>query len=178
MKKNIVNRYNIKRIFVTILLIIIGFVMQTTLIQQIQIADVTPNLVLILVVFISYVNDVYFGIVTGMVFGFLVDCQYGAVIGVCMFAYLLIGYFCGILNRVRYRGDYLIPLGMIVVSEVVYSVTIYAMDFLLRGRLNVKFYLGRVIIPEIVYTVVLAILLYGLISRLYENKKERGGNTL
>ena len=133
---------------------------------------------LILVVFIAYVNNVYYGITVGMISGFLIDCQYGSVIGVCMLAYVIIGYFCGVFNRVFYKGDYLVPLAMVVGSEFVYSIAIYATDYLLRGRLNIKFYIGKVIMPEIAYTLVIAILLYGVIAKLYENKEEKGGNVL
>lgn len=178
MKESFFNKKNLKRIGITALLIIIGFVLQTTLIQEIQIADIAPNLMLILVVFIAYVNDVYYGIAVGMISGFLIDCQYGSVIGVCMLAYVIIGYFCGVFNRVFYKGDYLVPLSMVVGAEIVYSVAIYAMDYLLRGRLDIKFYIGNVILPEIVYTLIIAVLLYGVIAKIYENKEEKGGNVL
>jgi rod shape-determining protein MreD len=178
MKKNVINKLMIKKVLITIILIFVGFILQTTLLQEIQLADVSPNLLLVIVVFIAYTNDVYFGMVTGMICGFLIDCQYGSVIGICMLAYVVIGYFCGILNRVFYKGDYLIPLGMIAISEVFYSVVIYVMDYLLRGRLDIKFYIGKVMVPEMVYTLVIAVILYGVIAKLYENEKEKGGDVL
>ena len=109
MKRSKINKESVKKAVITILVIMISFVLQTTVIQSIQIADVAPNLILIIVVFIAYTNDVYVGMTTGMVCGLLIDCQYGAVIGLCMLAYVIIGYICGGLNRVYYRGDYLIP---------------------------------------------------------------------
>jgi rod shape-determining protein MreD len=178
MKRNTIDKDKIKKSLITVLLIMVGFVLQTTLVQSIAIADVVPNIMLLLVVLISYVNNVYVGIVTGMTCGFIVDCQYGSVIGVCMLAYVLIGYFCGTLNRVYYKGDYLIPLGMVAVSELLYSLVIYVTDFLLRGRLNIGFFIKKVVMPELVYTVFIAVFMYGLICRLYKSKEDKGGNVL
>ena len=40
---------------------------------------------------------------------------------------------------------------------------------MIRGRINVFFYLGRIIIPEMIYTVIFAVFLYQL--NYYVNKK-------
>ncbi|MBE5935941.1 MAG: rod shape-determining protein MreD [Lachnospiraceae bacterium] len=178
MKKSTINKENVKKTIITILLVFVGYILQTTLLQHMQVADVSPNLMLVLVVFIAYVNNVYVGMATGMACGFLIDCQYGAVIGMCMLAYVIIGYFCGVLNRVYYKGDYLIPLGMVAISELIYSVVIYVMDFLLRGRLDIGFYIRKVVLPEMVYTLLIAVFVYGIVCKLYKSKEDKGGNVL
>ena len=55
MKTNKVNKLKIKKIIVTILMIIICFLLQTTLVQNIRVAGVIPNLMLLVVVFLIFV---------------------------------------------------------------------------------------------------------------------------
>lgn len=172
------NKEKIKKYVITFILIIHGFLFQTTLMQSIKIADISPNLVLVLVVFIAYINGVYTGMISGILFGVLMDFQYGALIGIYMLTFLLIGYFCGQFSRVFYKGDYIVPLVMVSVSEVVYSLIVFLTDYLLRGRLNIKFYFGKIMFPELIYTLVIAVFIYGVICFLYKDNSQKGDNIL
>ncbi len=178
MKTNRNNNIKIKKIVITILIVVICFLLQTTLVQNIRVAGVIPNLMLLVVVFISYLNGVYYGMTVGMTVGLLFDFLYASLIGINMLAFLLIGYFCGLLSRLYRSGNYLIPLVMVSISEFIYGVITYFTDFLLRGKLNIGYYFGKVMLPELVYTIVVGILLYGLVCLMYEDRDLKGGNIL
>ena len=178
MKNNRTNKKKIKKTIITILMIVVCFLLQTTLVQNIRVAGVIPNLMLLVVVFIAYLNSVYDGMTVGIVVGLLFDSLYASLIGVNMLAFLLIGYFCGLLSRLYRNGNYLIPLVMISISEFVYGIITYFTDFLLRGKLNIGYYFGKVILPELVYTIVVGILLYGFVCWMYEDRDLKGGNIL
>lgn len=178
MRTNKARNLKIKKILVTIVIVIISFLLQTTLFQNLRVAGVLPNLMLLVVVFISFLNGVYYGMTVGISVGILIDFLYGSLIGINMLAFLLIGYFSGMLNRLYRRGNYLIPLGLVVISEFVYTIVTYLTDYLLRGRLNIGYYLGKVMFPEIVYTLVVGILIYGIICWMYEDRDLKGGNIL
>lgn len=178
MKNNRTNKKKIKKTIITILMIVVCFLLQTTLVQNIRVAGVIPNLMLLVVVFIAYLNSVYYGMTVGIVVGLLFDFLYASLIGVNMLAFLLIGYFCGLLSRLYRNGNYLIPLVMISISEFVYGIITYFTDFLLRGKLNIGYYFGKVILPELVYTIVVGILLYGFVCWMYEDRDLKGGNIL
>lgn len=172
------NKGTIKKYTITFVLIILGFLLQTTVIQSIKIADISPNLVLVLVVFIAYINGVYTGMISGILFGLLMDFQYGSLIGIYMLIFLLIGYFCGQLSRVFYKGDYIVPLSMVCASDLLYSLIVFLTDYLLRGRLNVKYYFGSIMFPELIYTLVISVFTYGVICFLYKDNDQKGDNIL
>ena len=173
-----VRNLKIRRVLITIVLIIISFLLQTTLFQNIRIAGILPNLMFLIVVSISFLNGVYYGMTVGIIVGMLFDFLYSSLIGINMLAFLLIGYFCGIFSRLYRRGNYFIPLVMISISELIYGIITYVTDFLLRGRLNIGYYIGKVMLPELVYTVVLGIFIYGLLCWMYEDRDLKGGNIL
>lgn len=173
-----ISKLRIKRVLITIVMVIICFLLQTTLLQNIRVAGVIPNLMLLVVTYIAFLNGVYFGITTGITVGLLYDCMYGSLIGINMLAFLLIGYFSGMCSRLYRRGNYIIPIILIAIGESIYGIVTYLTDYLLRGKLNIGYYLGKVMLPEFVYTVVFGILIYGFVCLMYEDSELKGGNIL
>ena len=46
------------------------------------------------------------------------------------------------------------------IGDLLYGLSVYALQFLLRGRLGRGTYLYRIILPEIFYTVILTLIVY------------------
>lgn len=70
-----------KRRIVMILLIFFGFILQSTLLKQIAIANISPNLLLILTVSFGLMRGKKEGMFTGFLCGFLSDLMYGDILG-------------------------------------------------------------------------------------------------
>lgn len=157
-----------KRYVSMFLLIIICFLLQTTIFRFLQLANVIPNLLLILTAVSGFMYGRRLGMFSGVLCGLLMDLLYGNVIGLCILILVLIGYVNGIANKFYFKDDMVIPLLAIALSDLVYGFLYYSCNFLLRGRLNLFFYLKSVMIPEMVYTVLLGIILYKLIHWLDE----------
>lgn len=155
-----------KRIVSIILVIIICFVLQTTIFQTLSLADVSPNLLLIVTVAYGYMSGEKEGIWVGLICGLLMDLFFGSVVGLYALFLMIIGFLNGILNKIYYTDDLIIPLVIISVSDLLYDFFYYVVEFLLRGRLNFLFYVRRIIIPEMVYTVLISVVLYKLLHTL------------
>lgn len=155
-----------KRYGIMIIVIILCFLLQSTFFQALALADVVPNLLLIITVASGYLRGRKEGIIIGLLCGFIIDFMYGDVIGVCALIYMLIGYLNGIVNMLFFRDVLTIPIILIGISDLVYSFLYYVFEFLLRGRLNLFFYFKRIMIPELVYTVLVSIVLYRLLHNL------------
>ncbi|MDF2943551.1 MAG: putative rane protein [Herbinix sp.] len=135
--------------------------------HYIQLADIMPNLLLILVVSTAYMRGRMAGLGLGFFSGLLVDLMFGSyIIGLYALLYMLIGYVVGYTNKVYSNDDYTLPLIIIAVSDLIYGFFYYVFEFLLRGRLNFLYYLRRFILPEIVYTVAVSIFLYKLLHMI------------
>lgn len=162
-----------RKFVVTFILLIISYVLQTTALPVIDIAGITPNLILIIISFSGYINGRTAGIFTGFFAGLLIDLQFGNIIGLYALIYMSIAYLCGLCHKIYFRDDSTLPIIIICISEFLYGTMEYIFNFAFRNKLDFGFYLKRIIMPEMIYTVLLSILLYKLILFLFKhNKKE------
>lgn len=162
-----------KRLIVYFIEIIMCFVIQSAAFPYISLADIMPNLLLIVVVSTAYMRGRLTGLTIGLFSGLLVDLIYGNnIIGLYAFMYLIIGYFMGFTNKIYSNDDYTFPIIFIGVSDFFYGFMYYVFQFLLRGKLDFLYYLRRFILPEMIYTVAVSILLYKLLHMIH-NRLER-----
>ncbi len=154
-------------------LIILFFIIQTTLIQGLSLASITPNLLLILTFVSGFMRGKRSGLWVGFFAGLLIDMYYGQIIGHNALIYMYIGYLNGFFNKLFYDEDITLPLALICGSDFLYGFSVYVIRFLLRNRLDVSFYMTRIIVPELIYTVVVAIILYRPLLKLHRFLEER-----
>lgn len=155
-----------RKISLTIL-IIVCFVLQTTVVKAAALAGTTPNLLLIITSCFGFMRGKKEGLYVGFFCGILVDVFFGGgILGINAFIYMLMGYINGYFHRVFYPEDVKLPLVFVAISDLTYSIITFIMFFLLRTRMNFFSYLRQIIIPEVVYTVLVTILFYRLILKL------------
>lgn len=155
--------------------IIICFVLQSSLYHFISLANVMPNLLLILVVSTAYMRGNMTGMVVGFFSGLLIDIQFGNIIGLYALFLLIIGYVVGFANKIYSKDDYTLPLFFIALADFVYQFLYYVFEFLLRGKLDFLYYLRVIIVPELIYTVAAATLVYKLLH-IINNYLDRNEN--
>ena len=152
-----------KKLIVSISLIVISYILQTTLMPAISLANVCPNLILIVTAYIGYINGRTYGMFMGLIVGLLYDCQYASIIGLYALLYMCIGYLSGICHKIYFREDYTLPFFLVAINSFLFGCSVYVSEFLLRSRLNFKYYFVNVILPETIYTILLAIIVYKLV---------------
>lgn len=155
-----------KRFFITAAIVLLCFLMQTTVFQNIAFAGMVPNLILIVVVAYGYMRGKSEGMYVGFTSGLLVDLLYSDLIGMNAILYVLIGYVAGICNEIYYRDEVSVPIIFIAISDFIFNFGYYVFQFLLRGRLDIFYYIWRTILPEMVYTVLIAVFLYQLLHAI------------
>lgn len=155
-----------KRFIVYLIEIIVCYLIQSSMYPYIGLANVMPNMILILVVSTAYMRGRMSGLLMGFFCGLLVDIMFGRVIGLYALFYLIIGYFIGYANKIYDRDDYTIPLILVVISDAVYGFFYYVFEFLLRGRLNFPYYFRKLILPEMIYTLVATVVVYKLLHMI------------
>lgn len=156
-----------KRIICSFIMMIILYLIQTTIFNKITIAGIKPNVVIILVVFIGYKYGKIPGMIMGFMTGLFLDLTESDYVGYYAAIYLTIGYLVGFSNRLYNDDSTLIPLGLVGVSDFVLNFLVYITGFLLRNRLDLPYYMMRIILPELVYTIIVAVILYRFIGFVY-----------
>lgn len=164
-----------KRFIVTFILIITAFVLQGTLFQQFSFGNITPNLLLIIVVSLGLMRGQRTGLITGFSSGLLCDIFLGTYIGFYALLLMYLGYLAGSFNKIFFPEDVKLPMFMIAVSDLLYGFFCYCFMFLMRGKLELSYYFVHICIPECIYTLVITIILYPLILWINETleKSER-----
>ena len=149
-----------KNKIVLFITIIVCFLLQCTIMDYISIGSITQNLPLILCVAMGLMRGRKVGLWTGFFSGLFIDLFYGSLFGFYALIYMYAGYISGYAFRSFYDDDPKVPLFLVAGTDLLYNLSVYGLQFLLRGRLGFLTYIYRIIIPEIVYTVFLTIIVY------------------
>ena len=158
-----------KRFIVSILLIVICFLLQTTVFKGLAFGGIVPNLLIVLTASFGFMRGESTGLLIDFFSGLLADIFFGNVLGLNAMIYMYIGYTNGKFNRLFFPDDIKLPLLLIFLSDLAYGLLYYITLFLMRSRFQIDFYFLHIILPEIVYTLLMTLLLYPLI--LWINKK-------
>lgn len=156
----------IRKWLLTIFMLVIFYVLQTTLFKHLMLANVVPNLLIILTVSNGYIRGNKDGMFTGLLCGLFSDCIFGSLLGVHALIYMLVGFISGYANNTYSKNDFIMPLIYIGIGDLLYGMLYYLFEFLLRGRLDFTYYFKGVILPEALYTMLAAVLFYKLITVL------------
>lgn len=155
------------------IMIILVFLMQTTIFQVIALADVVPNLLLVVTISYAYLRGRTSGLVIGFVCGLMLDMMYGSLIGLYAFIFMTIGFVVGFCQKLYFSDSMLLPTILIALSDLAYCFYYYVTEFLMRGRLHFSFYFLHRFLPEILYTTIVGLALYRLIVLLEKKITEK-----
>ena len=161
-----------RRKIVLFLIIAICFILQSTVFQTFSLANITPNLLIIVVSSFGFMRGRKEGLWTGFFCGLLVDIFFGFYLGAYALLYMYIGYVNGFFQKRFYPDDIKLPMILIGSSDILCNIVIYVMMFLLRSRFHFWYYLTSVIIPEFVYTMVITIFLYFILLKINQKLEE------
>ncbi|MCI9564464.1 MAG: rod shape-determining protein MreD [Eubacterium sp.] len=161
-------KHRVIRVFITALIIIISFVLQSELsLANFEIVA-TPNFLLFTTCIFGFMKGCNYGSLTGLVCGLLVDIFFGDVIGLYALLYMYIGFFSGLFKKMFYSDHVFMPMVLVFISDFIYNVLLYVFRFLLRNKLDFSFYFEKIILPEMIITTFVAFILYKLFYILNE----------
>lgn len=147
-------------------LCMICFILQTTVFKTLQIASVSPNLIVVLVAAIGFMRGKKEGMIIGFISGLFVDLYFSPVLGLYSLLYMLIGYINGLFKNEFFPEDIKLPMLLIALSDFACNLFVYAILFVFRGKFEFFYYLINIIVPELVYTLVVSIVLYLVILKI------------
>ncbi len=160
-----------RKIAVTFL-IIVCYLLQTTLFQALSFANISPNLLIIVASCFGFMRGKKEGMYIGFFCGLIIDIFFGKLFGFYALIYMYIGYLNGFFHKLFFPEDIKLPILLITISDLVYNMMIFITMFLLRNRLDLPYYFIHVMLPEAIYTVLVTILIYRFISKLNQKLEE------
>ena len=154
------------------ILILLNFVLQTSLLPHVAILGVTPDTALIFIVSYGVLRGDIEGAIFGFSAGLLQDMFSGGPIGMFALMGFLIGYISGKPFRDFFKDNYFLPFFIVLGAVIMQQFAIYVSSFLFLGHLNLPFFARTIILPTTIYTVSLSIPLYSLMH-LINGRVER-----
>ena len=114
-----------KRKIIVALMILISFLLQSTVFKALAIGSISPNLLVVLTSSFGFMRGKKEGLWVGFFCGLLEDIFYGRLLGMHAVMYMYIGYVNGYFNRIFYGEDIKLPIFLISVSELAYGPVSY-----------------------------------------------------
>lgn len=155
-----------KRPFITAVIIILCFLLESTVMQQLALGSISPNLLIVVTAAFGFMRGKEEGMLVGFFSGLLVDVFWSDLIGFYALTYMVIGYSNGFFKKIFYPEDIKLPLILIGISDFVYSNVVCLLLFIMRSKFNYLYYLMNIIIPELIYTILITLILYQIILRV------------
>lgn len=155
-----------RRKLTVLLMIILCFLLQNTLFSALAFANISPNLLVVLVSSFGFMRGRKEGMWIGFICGLLLDIFFGNVIGFYTLVYMYTGYINGLFRKRFYPDDVKLPMILIAASDLSCNLLVYFFLFLMRGNFRFGYYLLHIMIPELVYTILVTIFLYFIILKV------------
>lgn len=153
MKKVIIN-------VVLVILIFISYFLQSNFFNWFTIAGISPNLFVILIVFIGLFGNKFMGISYGILLGFFLDYLFRSKVGISAIALGLVGVFAKIFDKNFSKDSRITIMLMISALTIFYEVFSYVASYIIFST-NLEFlYFIRILIVEVIYNVILTVILY------------------
>lgn len=173
MKKFIIN-------VVLIITFIIAYILQSNLFTWFKIANVMPNLFVILVLFIGLYAHKYMGIAYGIIFGLLIDCFISKKIGITPIMLGIIGITGIIFDKNFSKENRITLILMTIISTIIFETGSYILGyFIYKYNIEILTFI-EILLIECLYNSLLIIILYPLIQKFgnYMETEYKGNNIL
>lgn len=168
-----------KRKIITLLIIIICFLLQSTIFQALSFGTICPNLLIIVTASFGFMRGQKEGMYVGLICGLFTDVFWGNSLGFNMLLFIVIGFLNGTFQRLFYDDDIKLPIALIAASELIYGFMTYFCIYMLQGDFSFSVHLFHVIIPELVYTILVTLILYQIIlniNKRLETEEQRSAS--
>jgi rod shape-determining protein MreD len=158
----------IARVLAVTVLVVAALVIQSTVLEQLTFLGVTPQLVLIVVVSLAYLDGPRVGIVTGFAAGLLLDLQLpeGAIVGISPLIYVMLAYAVGALSDYQISESVLIPVMSVTVVSAVAEFGYAGLAIILGQRWVSLTYTAKIAGLVVLYNTLLAPFVFPIVRRI------------
>jgi rod shape-determining protein MreD len=138
--------------------------LQSTLFFRISIHYAVPDIALLILVFVSYVNGRHVGQMTGFLGGILLDFISFSPLGLNIFVRTVIGYLVGILSGMFFLDTIFLPMALCAAATFLKAGILVALNLLFSGVIPVYHFSSATFWIELALNTVLAPFLFALFN--------------
>jgi len=146
------------------LIFFIAFILQSTLMNFFRIFEMSPNLILCLVVIFSFLYDGYHGVVFGILFGFVVDVCFAGIIGIAAMANFTVALICIGMKTYFYKESRISVTIVSVMATVVYALFYWGVNRMLGFGADFIYVMEKEAVL-LIYHIIITLAAYQIVSR-------------
>jgi rod shape-determining protein MreD len=162
------------RLFLSWLAFICGtYIIQSSLLPLVAYNGISPDLLLLLVVSLGFLQGRRLGVFIGFLVGLLQDLVTGSFFGVNIFSKMLLGYASGVFSNRVFKEQAFLPLFASILASMINYFVILLIMVLLGYRFNLAAHLQSVLLPMVWYNVLLAVPMHRFVSVMCERLTEK-----
>jgi rod shape-determining protein MreD len=156
----------VRRAWPTVGALVSATFLQVALAPHMSVFGVVPNLLLLVVVTLAFVEGPVAGCASGFVAGAVLDLLGSTVIGPWALVLTVVGYLAGMLTAKLFAEGWLLPVTVVFVASLAAEAS-YGLVLAILG-VGGPFFgaLVRIMVPAAVYNTALAVLVYPWLARL------------
>lgn len=143
--------------------------------SAISIGGVKPDLLFIIIVYLSYCFGSFYGEVVGFITGLLQDSISNSPLGLLTFPKVAIGFIVGMFGRSIFKSNVLTICLLLFAASIVKGVMTLLLCVIFEPSLASAYPIISVIIPEAFYNAVLGPPLFLLFDKIFEKELKREG---
>jgi len=155
------------RVVAAVILIWITAFCQSTLLEYIEIFNVRPNILIIMMVIVALLRSTVESATMGLFFGLTMDILMGKTLGWYALLFFLVSIPISMINEKLYREKFLVLVTFTFSSTVVIEMLFFLITFMFRGYNYLPYLFGTVIIPEAIYNSIIILPLFKPVSVAY-----------
>lgn len=157
-----------KKVFVYAVFILSIVLVQTNIVNVIEIFGVKPNIFLVFIIVAGLTNGSSTGAVVGFIMGLIMDSYSPVPVGTFALLGMYTGVIAGISNRSFFRDNYVLTVVFTLIYTIVYETVVFLLLFswsYMSGGIggilmNLIYSLKNIIVIEAIYNVPFAIFLH------------------
>jgi rod shape-determining protein MreD len=162
-----------RRVLVTIVIIVTGLLLQSTLFWQLKLLGARPELMYLITILIAIIEGPNEGAVTGFAAGLAQDFLMNQPKGITALTLTLVGYAAGLARQYIVSPSPLLPTILVAVGTFGGVIFYEIVSFLLGQIDDPLLYLLRVAFLSALYSAVLTPLVYPILRRIFERSRPR-----
>ncbi len=153
-----------------------ALVLQTSTLPLIAYKGIGPDLILLIVVAVSFLCGPRIGFFVGFIAGLIQDLVTGTFFGTNIFSKMILGGFCGVFSTKIFKEQFFLPLFSAAGATVMNYLILAVLMLLLGYRFNPILQIQTMLIPMLCYNLMFAWPMYCLVRTVCAKTTEKNND--
>lgn len=143
-----------------VFIIVMNYILQSTIFQAIRFNDISANFTLVLVILITIFYGLEKGLFTAVLAGLFVDVFLSMALGINLFILVIISVLISIIGRPLFTGNKLTLVFMTAISTTIYHLMYYFFMYFLNKGVGFEEVMTNIVPVEIVMNSIVCVIAY------------------